>query len=68
MITNPEVIEKKYICSKRIAEYLVFKCGIPLLAIDKDYYYFADTARLKECVKNIPLGLKILSIIAGWVY
>lgn len=68
MITNSEIIKDKYVCSKRIAEYLVFKCNLPVLGIGKDCYFFANTAELKECIKNIPFGLKILSIIAGWIY
>jgi hypothetical protein len=68
MITNPSIIKEKYKCNKNIANYLIFKCNIPLLGVDKDYYYFANTDKLKECVKNMPLGLKILSIIAGWIY
>jgi len=67
MITNPEIIQDKYVCNKRIAEYLVFKCSLPLLGVNKNCYYFANTDKLKDAVKNIPLGLKILSIITEWI-
>lgn len=61
MITNPEVIENKFRCKdKRIEEYLIFKCHIPLLALDEKYFYFAPTVKLEECLKKMPLKLKIL--------
>jgi len=61
MITNPSIIKHKFRCKdKRIEEYLIFKCHIPLLGFDKEYFYFAHTVRLEECLKIMPLKLKIL--------
>lgn len=65
MITNPEIIQDKYVCNKKIAEYLVFKRSIPILGINGNCYYFANTDKLKEAIKNMPFGLKILSFILG---
>jgi len=61
MITNPENIENKFRCKdRRIEEYLIYRCHLPLLGFDKEYFYFAHTTRLEECFKNMPLKLKIL--------
>lgn len=61
MIINNEIIEEKYVCNKHVAEYLIFKCHIPLLGYGKTCYYFANTNKLKEAIKNMPLWLKIIS-------
>lgn len=68
MITNPEIIENKYKCRKIIANYLVRECNIPILGIDKGYYYFSKTNYLDECLSRLPFTLKILLMIAGEPY
>jgi|WetSurSiteA1Bulk_404760.scaffolds.fasta_scaffold00043_3 hypothetical protein len=61
MIINTHIIENKFRCKdKRIEEYLMFKCHIPILGFDEKYFYFAHTVRLEECLKRMPLKLKIL--------
>lgn len=40
--------------------YLVEADGLPILSYDDKYYYFANTERLKNSLKNMPLHLKLL--------
>ncbi len=47
-ITNPEKIKSKYKCNKRMADYLINECKIPILSIDGDDYYFSYTVRLRS--------------------
>ena len=66
MIINPEVLEGLdiYRCTKnKIMRYLVYKCHIPVLARDKKYYYFTNDSILKECLEEMPLHLKIISLL-----
>jgi len=58
-INNPEVIEKKFKCNKLVADYLIYKCHLPLLSMDKKWFYFAETPLLKESLENIPFYLKV---------
>lgn len=61
MIVNPSGGD--YYKSKvKIMEYLVYKCGIPILSFDKNFYYFARTDKLYECLDKMPLMLKIKSL------
>jgi len=61
MITNLHIIDNKFRCKdKRIEEYLIFKCHIPILGFDEKYFYFARTVKLEECLRIMPLKLKIL--------
>lgn len=64
MITNSEVIEKKYKCGKSIMKYLVYTCNLPILSTDRKYYYFAYTDKLQEAIKNMPIFLKFLSVLS----
>lgn len=61
MIINLETIENKFMCSKTVANYLIFECKLPVLGYDKHYFYFANTDKLKECMKKMPLQVKIHS-------
>jgi hypothetical protein len=45
-------------------EYLVFTGHFPILGIEGDTYYFADSALLREYLKDLPLHLKLVSL---WV-
>lgn len=63
MITNPEIIQEKYKCNKYVKDWLTRNCYIPLMSFDKrGNYYFAKTNKLKECLRKMPLNIKILSI------
>jgi hypothetical protein len=64
MILNSSIIENKYKCNKNVMEYLVFTGHFPILGIEGDTYYFADSALLREYLKDLPLHLKLLSL---WV-
>lgn len=64
MITNPEIIPDKYVCSEKIARYLIYECHIPLLGYNEDRsrYYFTDNKELRKCLEKMPLGLKMLNL------
>jgi len=63
MIINPNIIEKKYRCNKYVKSWLIRHYRIPLLSFDRKYFYFADTEKLRECIKHMPLDVRILSIL-----
>ena len=60
MIINSSIIESTYRCGKAIMRYLVETEGLPVLSYDDKYYYFANTERLKNSLKSMPLHLKLL--------
>jgi len=60
MIVNNSIITDPYKCGKAIMRYLVEAEGLPVLSYDSKYYYFANTERLKNSLKNMPLHLKLL--------
>lgn len=62
MIINPEKFSKKYRCKRDVMRYLVIECCLPVFSIEGDYYYFIDNDRLRDCLKKMPLTLKILSL------
>jgi hypothetical protein len=62
MITNPEILKDTFKCNAVIKEYLVYHCHLPILGYDEKYFYFSNTDELKECLKHIPLTIKLLSI------
>jgi hypothetical protein len=68
MITNLETIENKFMCNKTVANYLIFKCNIPVLGYDEHYFYFANTDKLKECIDKMPLMTKIHSTFDEFIY
>jgi hypothetical protein len=64
MITNPEIIQEKYKCNKYVKSWLIRHCQIPLMSFDRyGNFYFAKTDKLKECIKHMPLDVRILSIL-----
>lgn len=62
MINNPEILSRAYRCNKEIANFLIYKKGIPLLAIKDGFYYFTYNYETFEAIKNLPLWLKIKNI------
>ena len=56
-IINPESIKNKIKCKKTFAQYFI-EHGIPLLAREGEYYYFADTELFKEKFENAPFWIK----------
>jgi hypothetical protein len=65
MIINSEIIDEKhkFACNKSTMEYLVYKCGIPLLSFRNGKYYFAKNDKLEECLKRMPLIIKLKSYL-----
>jgi hypothetical protein len=60
VIINPESIQNKYKCNKILADYLIYKKGLPLLSIDNGNYYFTDNEILQDALSHLPLHLKVL--------
>jgi len=64
MIVNPSSLDGFYKCNRTIMEYLVYKCRLPIFTYTGDgSFYFIKTDELDECVKKIPLKIKILSVL-----
>jgi hypothetical protein len=64
MIINPEKIDNKYATTSRAkANYLIYKCHIPLLGADIKFFYFTNTKELQNSLKKMPLITKIISLI-----
>jgi hypothetical protein len=63
-ITNPtpELLQKCYKCKKRIADYLIYKWGLPVLTIKDGFYYFVKTNELDAAIREIPVFTKLLNI------
>lgn len=65
MIINPsEDLFNLYACKKNIMEYLVYKCGIPMLAIEEDHYLFIRDNKLEEALNKMPILLKISALLS----
>jgi len=56
-ILNPNSIKNKIGFKKKISNYLETH-GIPLLAIEGDIYYFAQTKILNDVLQSSPLWIK----------
>lgn len=62
MIINPEILQDFFICKKVVMEYLLYDCLIvPTGHKDGLYYFYKDT-KLEECLKKMPLYLKISNV------
>jgi len=61
-IVNPAVIPKgkKHPCNKRVADFLIYKKQLPLLARVGEVWYFAKTEALEEALKALPFWLKLV--------
>jgi len=57
-ILNSKQIKNKIGFNKKIANYLE-NHGVPLLAIEGDIYYFAETNLLDDVLKSSPLWIKL---------
>jgi len=60
---NSKILENAYKCNKLLANYLIYDCNIPLLAIDKDIYLFAKSSVLNNVLNNLPLKYKLLKYL-----
>jgi hypothetical protein len=66
MIVNPEIFGDSFFYksdNKAISDYLIYELHVPLLGTKNGEYYFTNNELLKECLKKLPLHLKII----GWI-
>lgn len=56
-ISNPEKV-KHYKCKGVLARYLNDR--FPLLSLDEEYHYFAETEELKKCLDDLPMHIKVV--------
>lgn len=63
MITNPSVINKKYKCNDFVADYLIRKYDLPVLAVEKGYVYFTDNEHFRKCLSEVPFHIKLFSYL-----
>lgn len=60
MITNPEVFINKFKCGKIFADYLIYHRHLPLLSVDKNYYYFVQNDEFDNIFEDIPIWIKAI--------
>jgi hypothetical protein len=61
MIINAKNFMPTYRCKKRLANYLIYEKNLPVLDVDKGYWYFCDNELLREILDGLPLWLKVLN-------
>lgn len=57
-ILNSKKINNKIGFKKKISQYLE-NHGVPLLAIEGDIYYFANTENLSDVLKSSPIWIRL---------
>lgn len=62
MIINKKIYPDAYRCGEKIMRYLALECHIPVLSVSGNYYYFANTEKLREALDKMPITLKALSL------
>ncbi len=60
MIKNPEFIQNKFECNKVVADWLVYKMGLPILAIKNKRYYFIYDYKMYYAIRAMPIWIKII--------
>jgi translation elongation factor P/translation initiation factor 5A len=60
MIIDAKKYMNTYKCSSQVAKYLILERNMPVLGVDKKYYYFADTELLREVLGSLPPLLKVI--------
>ena len=63
MIINGQNLMASFKCKKKLAEYLIYEKGFPVLNVDEKYYYFVETDLLKETLEGLSLWTKIVNKI-----
>ena len=60
-ILNEDAAEKDkiYGCGRIIATHLIYEKHLPLLAMDKKFWYFARTEALEKALEKLPFWLKV---------
>ena len=66
-IINPEILKNYYKCNRAIMEYLLYDCLIPIMGYLNNEYYFDKTEELEQCLKKMPLDLKIIALFTKHV-
>ena len=66
-IINPEILKNYYKCNQAIMEYLLYDCLIPIMGYLNNEYYFDKTEELEQCLKKMPLDLKIIALFTKHV-
>ena len=63
-IDNSSIPEEKiYKCGSVVKDHLIMKCNLPLFGITKSgRWCFARTQKLEECLRELPLYLKIIEM------
>lgn len=63
MIIDARKFMPTFKCKKILADYLVYKKGLPILDAKEDFYYFLHDDALDKILESLPLWLKILKKI-----
>lgn len=63
-VINPKQneLDEWFCCGKRIGEYLVNKCKLPLIHKNGTKYYFAITKKLNEALDTVPTWMKLFEL------
>ena len=62
MFINIKSGDTVYECNEHVMRWLVYEKHFSVLSFDKNKYYFRRTESLKECLKDMPLHIKFLSL------
>lgn len=60
-IRNISSMGRTYSCTRFIGEWIKEK-NFPVLSIENNRYYFADTELLREVIERIPIWMKVVDI------
>jgi len=58
-----EELNEWFCCKKKVAEFLVNECKMPLIHKNENKYYFAITKKLNEALDKVPLWMKFLELL-----
>jgi hypothetical protein len=59
MITNPEILSNVYrLKNKSVIRYLIYDRHLPVLSVEKEWYYFSDNDNLRKSLEEMPLLMK----------
>lgn len=58
-LVNPSIVNKKYMCNKLVAKYLIKK-ELPLLGKEDGIFYFVETEELNDILNSAPFYIRWL--------
>lgn len=61
MIIGAKNFMSTYRCKRILANYLIYDKNLPVLDVDKNYWYFNDNDLLQEILESLPWWLKLLN-------